>query len=68
MTIETQIINDLHVSQSTAHSIAGRLNRSVDGINTMLLRMEKDGRVTRRTICDGRLTVWLPSRAQKEEE
>jgi len=65
MTLEQQIMKDLNISQTTAHSLAERIGRGTLAVETQLLRMEQQGRVTHRTICDGRLIVWMPSKAQK---
>jgi len=58
MTLSTQILNDLHVGPSTAHALADRMKKSTESIRLQLIRMEKEGAVRHRPICDGTLIVW----------
>jgi predicted ArsR family transcriptional regulator len=58
MTLATQILNDLHVGPSTAHALADRMKKSTESIRLQLIRMEKEGAVRHRPICDGKLIVW----------
>jgi hypothetical protein len=57
MTLEALILRDLSVSQSTADSIAGRLNRPTEAIQTILTRLETENKVFHFLILD-RLKVY----------
>jgi DNA-binding IscR family transcriptional regulator len=57
MSLEKHILADLSAGQSTADSIAGRLEKPEEMITTILKRMVKDGILTTTTILD-RLTVY----------
>lgn len=66
MTLENHILNDLAISQTTASALASRLEKKISTVETQLIRMEKEGTVRRKPICDGRLIVWQLAKAQKE--
>lgn len=57
MTLEAAILKDLAVSQSTADSIAGRLNKPTPAIEALLTRLETENKVFHFLILD-RLKVY----------
>ncbi len=57
MTLEALILKDLAVSQSTADSIAGRLNKPTAAIQAILSRLETENKVFHFLILD-RLKVY----------
>ena len=65
MTLQDEIMVDLAISPTTAHSLAARLNQHIDVVTAQLVRMGKDRMIMQREICDGRLIVWQPIRAKK---
>jgi hypothetical protein len=57
MTLEEAILADLAVSQSTADSIAGRLKKATEHIETILRRLESENTIISFPITD-RLLVY----------
>lgn len=58
MTLSALILRDSQEGQSTATALADRMKKPVEAIQLQLTRMEKDGEVHQRQICEGSLTVW----------
>jgi Mn-dependent DtxR family transcriptional regulator len=58
MTLEQRICNDLKAGQSTADAIAQRMAVSLPAVTVTLERMQREGVVITKPICDGRLHVW----------
>ncbi len=57
MTTETKIRKDLKAGQSTADSIAGRINVPTGAVEVILARLKRGGSVSSRPLKN--LTVWF---------